>query len=294
MRQLLPNAKSGSHGPTVLADIVRGAVQGDFARDLGLPGAVTQVTSLEIRVLGDDGTQDIYPLMHMVQSNKSTCFTHRPVVSPGVHVLKGDPLADGACCDQSNLALGKNVLVAFMPWGGYNYEDAILISERLVKDDVYTSIHIERHETEAVDTKLGPEEITRDIPNVGEEALKDLDENGIIRVGAEVKAIVHHLHVAQAQRLKIGLGYAVAPAQGANLDAAAAAEVVVDADPPRQVRGDRQRTNAQHLAVSDDAHSGDSRIFVRVVPEAVLRIPAGRPRVVSHRRQPGTRSLLVF
>jgi len=125
--------------------------------------------------------------MHMVQSNKSTCFTHRPMVVPGQRVLKGDPLADGACCDQGNLALGKNVLVAFMPWGGYNYEDAILISERMVKDDVYTSIHIERHETEAVDTKLGPEEITRDIPNVGEEALKDLDENGIIRVGAEVR-----------------------------------------------------------------------------------------------------------
>jgi DNA-directed RNA polymerase subunit beta len=125
--------------------------------------------------------------MHMVQSNKSTCFTHRPVVVPGQRVLKGDPLADGPCCDNAELALGKNVLVAFMPWNGYNYEDAILISERMVKDDVYTSIHIERHETEAVDTKLGPEEITRDIPNVGEDALKDLDENGIIRIGAEVR-----------------------------------------------------------------------------------------------------------
>jgi DNA-directed RNA polymerase subunit beta len=151
------------------------------------PGVVQFVTSLEIRVRTDSGELDSYPLMHMVQSNKSTCFTHRPVVSLGQRVLKGDPLADGACCDESNLALGKNVLVAFMPWGGYNYEDAILISERMVKDDVYTSIHIERHETEAVDTKLGPEEITRDIPNVGEEALKDLDENGIIRVGAEVR-----------------------------------------------------------------------------------------------------------
>ena len=150
-------------------------------------GTVEYVTSHEIRVRTEDNQIDTYHLMHMVQSNKSTCFTHRPVVSPGDRVLKGDPLADGACCDQGNLALGKNVLVAFMPWGGYNYEDAILISERLVKDDVYTSIHIERHETEAVDTKLGPEEITRDIPNVGEEALKDLDENGIIRVGAEVR-----------------------------------------------------------------------------------------------------------
>ncbi|HLK13863.1 MAG TPA: DNA-directed RNA polymerase subunit beta, partial [Fimbriimonadaceae bacterium] len=150
-------------------------------------GTVTTVTAQEITLKTDDGATETYPLMHMVQSNKSTSFTHRPVVTPGQRVLKGDPLADGACCDNSELALGKNVLVAFMPWNGYNYEDAILISERLVKDDVYTSIHIERHETEAVDTKLGPEEITRDIPNVGEDALKDLDENGIIRVGAEVR-----------------------------------------------------------------------------------------------------------
>ncbi|MBL8088300.1 MAG: DNA-directed RNA polymerase subunit beta [Chthonomonas sp.] len=151
------------------------------------PGTVERVTSHEITVRTDDGTVQHYELMHMVQSNKSTCFTHRPVVAPGQRVLKGDPLADGPTCDNGRLALGQNVLVAFMPWGGYNYEDAILISERMVKDDVYTSIHIERHETEAVDTKLGPEEITRDIPNVGEDALKDLDENGIIRVGAEVR-----------------------------------------------------------------------------------------------------------
>jgi DNA-directed RNA polymerase subunit beta len=151
------------------------------------PGRVTDVTALQIRVMTDDGEVDTYPLMHLVQSNKSTCFTQRPIVWPGQRVLHGDTLADGACCDQGDLALGKNVLVAFMPWGGYNYEDAILISERLVKDDVFTSIHIERHETEAVDTKLGPEEITRDIPNVGEEALKDLDENGIIRIGADVR-----------------------------------------------------------------------------------------------------------
>ncbi len=150
-------------------------------------GFVEYVTSLEIRVRTDEGTLDKYELMHMVQSNKSTCFTHRPVVGLGQRVLKGDALADGACTDGGELALGKNVLVAFMPWNGYNYEDAILISERMVKDDVYTSIHIERHESEAVDTKLGPEEITRDIPNVGEEALKDLDENGIIRIGAEVR-----------------------------------------------------------------------------------------------------------
>ncbi|HEY0867297.1 MAG TPA: hypothetical protein VGE01_07960 [Fimbriimonas sp.] len=150
-------------------------------------GRVEYVTSQEIRILTEDGEIDRYTLMHMVQSNKSTCFTHRPVVVPGQRILAGDPLADGPCCDSAQLALGKNVLVAFMPWNGYNYEDAILISERMVKDDVYTSIHIERHEQEAVDTKLGPEEITRDIPNVGEEALKDLDENGIIRIGAEVR-----------------------------------------------------------------------------------------------------------
>jgi DNA-directed RNA polymerase subunit beta len=150
-------------------------------------GLIEIVTAQEITIKTDEGNVDVYKLMHMVQSNKSTCFTHRPVVFPGMRVLKGDVLADGACCDEGNLALGKNVLVAFMPWGGYNYEDAILISERMVKDDVYTSIHIERHETEAVDTKLGPEEITRDIPNVGEEALRNLDEAGIVAIGAEVQ-----------------------------------------------------------------------------------------------------------
>ena len=150
-------------------------------------GKVVSVTALEIQIEKADGDTDVYPLAHLVQSNKSTCFTQRPVVDLGQRVLAGDALADGACVDDAQLALGQNVLVAFMPWHGYNYEDAILISERVVKDDVYTSIHIERHETEAVDTKLGPEEITRDIPNVGEDALKDLDENGIIRVGAEVR-----------------------------------------------------------------------------------------------------------
>ncbi|MBI1333872.1 MAG: DNA-directed RNA polymerase subunit beta [Armatimonadetes bacterium] len=150
-------------------------------------GVIESVTSQEIVIRRDDGGAESYNLLHMVQSNKSTCFTQRPVVALGQRVLKGDPLADGPCVDKAELALGKNVLVAFMPWNGYNYEDAILISERMVKDDVYTSIHIERYETEAVDTKLGPEEVTRDIPNVGEDALKDLDENGIIRIGAEVR-----------------------------------------------------------------------------------------------------------
>ncbi|MBX3118764.1 MAG: DNA-directed RNA polymerase subunit beta [Fimbriimonadaceae bacterium] len=151
------------------------------------PGVVEVVTSLEIQVRRNDGELDRYPLVHMMQSNKSTCITQMPIVDLGQRILAGDPLADGPCVDQGDLALGKNVVVAFMPWNGYNYEDAIIISERMVKDDVYTSIHIERHESEAVDTKLGPEEITRDIPNVGEDALKDLDENGIIRVGAEVR-----------------------------------------------------------------------------------------------------------
>ena len=150
-------------------------------------GKVAYVDSQKIIVRAEDGSNDTYPLLHMFQSNKSTCFTHRPVVFPGDMVLDGDPLADGPTCDDGRLALGQNLIVAFMPWGGYNYEDAILLSERLVKDDIFSSIHIERHEAEAVDTKLGPEEITRDIPNVGEEALKDLDENGIVRVGAEVR-----------------------------------------------------------------------------------------------------------
>lgn len=150
-------------------------------------GVIRSVTSQQILIETNEGEIDTYPLWHMVQSNKSTCFTQRPIVDLGQRVLKGDPLADGPCVDHAELALGKNVVVAFTPWCGYNYEDAIIISERLVKDDVFTSIHIERHETEAVDTKLGPEEITRDIPNVGEEALKDLDENGIIRIGAEVR-----------------------------------------------------------------------------------------------------------
>ena len=185
-RQAVPTLRSDA--PIVGTGYERtAAVDSGAAVVAHRPGVVEQVTSQEIRIKNDDGGLDVYPLMHLVQSNKSTCFTHRPRVVPGDRVLQGDPLADGPTCDDGRLALGKNVLVAFMPWGGYNYEDAILISERMVKDDVFTSIHIERHESEAVDTKLGPEEITRDIPNVGEDALKDLDENGIIRIGAEVR-----------------------------------------------------------------------------------------------------------
>ncbi|HLR02490.1 MAG TPA: DNA-directed RNA polymerase subunit beta [Virgibacillus sp.] len=132
------------------------------------------------------GDLDIYRLQKYIRSNQGTCYNQRPIVSEGDRVTKGEILADGPSMENGELALGQNVLVGFMTWEGYNYEDAIIMSERLVKDDVYTSIHIEEYESEARDTKLGPEEITRDIPNVGEEALKNLNEDGIIRVGAEV------------------------------------------------------------------------------------------------------------
>lgn len=133
------------------------------------------------------GNLDKYELLKFKRSNQGTCYNQRPIVAVGDEVKKGEILADGPSMDKGELALGRNVLVGFMTWDGYNYEDAIIMSERLVKDDVYTSIHIEEYESEARDTKLGPEEITRDIPNVGEDALRNLDERGIIRVGAEVK-----------------------------------------------------------------------------------------------------------
>ncbi|MED3624858.1 MULTISPECIES: DNA-directed RNA polymerase subunit beta [Neobacillus] len=133
------------------------------------------------------GDLDKYRLLKFVRSNQGTCYNQRPIVSVGDRVKKGEILADGPSMELGELALGRNVLVAFMTWDGYNYEDAIIMSERLVKDDVYTSIHIEEYESESRDTKLGPEEITRDIPNVGEDALRNLDERGIIRIGAEVK-----------------------------------------------------------------------------------------------------------
>ena len=129
----------------------------------------------------------MYDLIKFQRSNQSTTITQTPVVRLGEPVEKSLVLADGPAIDHGELALGKNVLVAFMPWGGYNFEDAILLSEKLVREDAFTSIHIEEFEVEARDTKLGKEEITRDIPNVGEEALRDLDESGIIRIGAEVK-----------------------------------------------------------------------------------------------------------
>jgi DNA-directed RNA polymerase subunit beta len=130
---------------------------------------------------------DIYTLIKFKRSNQNTCINQKPVVREGERVLKGQVIADGPCTEQGELALGRNVLVAFMPWRGYNFEDAILISEKLVREDYYTSVHIEEFEIEARDTKLGPEEITRDIPNVSEHALRDLDESGVIRIGAQIK-----------------------------------------------------------------------------------------------------------
>ncbi len=150
-------------------------------------GVIERADAREVVVLTDSGQRDTYTLHKYSRSNQGTCFNQRPVAKKGTRVEAGAILADGPCTDSGELALGKNVLVAFMPWEGYNYEDAILISEKLVMDDVFTSIHIEEHECEARDTKLGPEEITRDIPNVGEDALKDLDDRGVVRVGAEVR-----------------------------------------------------------------------------------------------------------
>lgn len=150
-------------------------------------GVIERVTSSEIRVRTDKGTLDSYRLLKFKRSNQGTCINQAPIVKKGERVVKGEVLADGPSTDHGELALGYNVIVAFMPWEGYNYEDAILLNEDLVKEDVFTSIHIESYECEARDTKLGAEEITRDIPNVGDNAIKDLDERGIIRIGAEVR-----------------------------------------------------------------------------------------------------------
>ena len=151
-------------------------------------GEITRVSATSITVRYDRGDVVEYPLIKFLRSNHGTCINQRPIVSLRDRVKKGDVIADGPSTNQGEISLGKNILMGFMTWEGYNYEDAILLNERMVKDDVFTSIHIEEYETEARDTKLGPEEITRDIPNVGDDALKDLDERGIIRVGAEVHA----------------------------------------------------------------------------------------------------------
>ena len=150
-------------------------------------GTIQKVTADEIVVKTKRGELDTYKLMKFTRSNQGTCMNQKPIIQAGVKVDAGDIIADGPSTDMGELALGRNVLVAFMPWEGYNYEDAILISEKLVKEDYFTSIHIEEYECDARDTKLGPEEITRDIPNVGEDVLKDLDDRGIIRIGAEVR-----------------------------------------------------------------------------------------------------------
>lgn len=177
------------------APIVGTGIEYKAATDSGvLPkaknaGTVVYVSADEIRVRRDsDGGIDKYKLLKFKRSNQGTCINQRPIVSKGEVVAKETLLADGPSTDLGEIALGKNILMGFITWEGYNYEDAMLISEQLVKEDVFTSIHIEEYEAEARDTKLGPEEITRDIPNVGEEALKDIDERGIIRIGAEVRS----------------------------------------------------------------------------------------------------------
>ncbi|HWR06629.1 DNA-directed RNA polymerase subunit beta [Sporomusa sp.] len=163
------------------------------ARDSGVvilaknAGVIEKVTATEIHIRTEKGGLDTYKLLKYLRSNQGTCINQKPIVYKGEQIVKGQVLADGPSTDKGELALGYNVLVAFMPWEGYNYEDAILLSQDLVKEDVFTSIHIEEYECDARDTKLGPEEITRDIPNVAEDVLRDLDDRGIIRVGAEVR-----------------------------------------------------------------------------------------------------------
>ena len=184
-RQAVPLLKTE---PAIVATGIEEAI----ARDSGVmvrareAGVAIGVSSDLIRIREDSGFITEYPLKKFQRSNQGTCLNQRPIISTGDRVKKGDVIADGPSTWGGELALGKNILVGFMEWEGYNYEDAILISEKLVQDDVFTSIHIEEHETEARDTKLGEEEITRDIPNVGDDALKDLDEDGIVRIGAEV------------------------------------------------------------------------------------------------------------
>ena len=174
------------------APIVATGMESEAARHSGQvliadnPGVVTSVTGSEIAVKRDDGEIDLYPLLKFVRTNQGTCINQRPIVNRGDRVEAGQVLVDSSSTEQGELALGQNLVCAFMSWRGYNYEDAIIISNRLVEQDAFTSVHIEKYEVEARDTKLGPEEITRDIPNVGEESLRELDEEGIVRVGAKV------------------------------------------------------------------------------------------------------------
>ena len=186
-RQAVPLLKTESA-------IVATGIESSIAKYSGVivtakePGVVVYCASNMIRIKEDDGFVREYPLKKFERSNAGTCLNQRPIVSTGDRVYKGEIIADGPSTNNGELALGKNILIGYMEWEGYNYEDAILLSEKLVQDDVFTSIHIEEYETEARDTKLGPEEITRDIPNVGDDALKDLDEDGIIRIGAEIQS----------------------------------------------------------------------------------------------------------
>ena len=167
---------------------VKTAVDSGVAEVAEQAGVVESSTSTSITIRHDDGTKKTYKLTNFQRSNQSNCYNQRPIVDKGERVEAGQVIADGPSTSGGEMALGKNPLIGFMTWEGYNYEDAVLLSERLVQDDVYTSVHIEEYEAEARDTKLGPEEITRDIPGVGDDALKDLDERGIIRIGAEVRA----------------------------------------------------------------------------------------------------------
>ena len=167
---------------------VKAAVDSGVCVVVKKPGTVEYVSASTIRMAYDDGEKEEFHLTKFSRSNQSNCYNQKPIVFKGDHVEAGEVIADGPSTAMGELALGKNPLIGFMTWEGYNYEDAVLLSERLVQDDVYTSVHIEEYEAEARDTKLGPEEITRDVPGVGDDALKDLDDRGIIRIGAEVRA----------------------------------------------------------------------------------------------------------
>jgi DNA-directed RNA polymerase subunit beta len=184
-RQAVPLIKSDA--PLVGTGMeYRAAVDAGDVVTSDVAGVVTSVSADEVVIMTDEGGDKHYRLLKFTRSNQGTCINQRPLVSEGDRVEVGSPIADGPCTDEGEMALGTNLLVAFMPWQGHNYEDAIILSQRLVQEDVLTSIHIEEHEVDARDTKLGPEEITRDIPNVSDDLLADLDERGIIRVGAEV------------------------------------------------------------------------------------------------------------
>ena len=179
---------------TTDSPIVGTGMEYKAAKDSGIAvvaknsGVVDKLSANEIVIKTDSGQKDVYHLIKFQRSNQGTCMNQRPIVNKGERVEAGRIIADGASTSNGELSLGKNPLIGFMTWEGYNYEDAVLLSEKLVQEDVYTSVHIEEFEAEARDTKLGPEEITRDIPNVGEDALRDLDERGIIRIGAEVRS----------------------------------------------------------------------------------------------------------